>query len=108
MPIKRIALAQKITRKSVWEIKKKYQKYGEHSLKDHKPGKLFEPLSPKFYDLVIKEWKKYKCGARKLLAILKSKGFGVSLRKISQVLVTEGFQKPCPERRKPRKYKRYE
>ena len=108
MPIKRIALAQKITRKSVWEIKKKYQKYGEHSLKGHKPGRLFEPLNSKFYDLVVNDWKRYKCGARKLHAILKRRGFGVSLRKISQVLVEEGFQKPCPERRKPRKYKRYE
>ena len=75
MPIKRIALAQKITRKSVWEIKKKYKKYGEHGLKDHKSGRLFEPLSSKFYDLVILEWKKQKCGARKLHAILKKKGF---------------------------------
>src|SRR3989338_3465884 len=108
MPIKSIALAQKITRKSVWEIKKKYKKYGEHGLKDHKSGRLFEPLNPKFYNLVANEWKRYKCGARKLHAILKGRGFGVSLRKISQVLVEEGFQKPCPERRKPRKYKRYE
>lgn len=58
--------------------------------------------------MVVQEWKKYKCGARKLHAILKKRGFGVSLRKISQVLVKEGFQKPFPKRRKPRKYKRYE
>src|SRR3989338_11118696 len=45
---------------------------------------------------------------KKAHAVLKKRGFGVSLRKISQVLVEEGFQKPCPERRKPRKYKRYE
>ncbi|MBI2647489.1 hypothetical protein HYW99_03350 [Candidatus Woesearchaeota archaeon] len=45
---------------------------------------------------------------RKLHAIFKKKGFRVSLRKISQVLVKEGFQKPCLKRRKPRKYKRYE
>src|SRR3990167_1128131 len=36
------------------------------------------------------------------------KEFNVSLRKISQVLVKEGFQKPFLKRRKPRKYKRYE
>ena len=92
----------------MWEIKKKYEKYGEYGLKDHKPGRLFEPVSPKFYDLVIKEWKKNKCGARKLHAILSKRGFSVSLRKISQVMVAEGFQKPCLARRKPRKYKRYE
>jgi len=36
------------------------------------------------------------------------KGHGVSLRKIQQVLVKEGLQKPCKKRQKPRKYKRYE
>lgn len=65
-------------------------------------------MNPRFYELVIKEWKNYRCGARKLHAILKKKGFGVSLRKISQVMVAEGLQKPCAARKKPRKYKRYE
>ncbi|MBI2664502.1 transposase family protein [Candidatus Woesearchaeota archaeon] len=107
-PVKEIALSQKVSRKTVWEIKKNYEKWGDSALKDHKPGRLFEPVSPKFYDLVIKEWKKHKCGARKLHAVLKKKGFKVSLRKISQVMVKEGFQKPNMKRRKPRKYKRYE
>jgi len=65
-------------------------------------------LNANFYKLVIGEWKKNKCGARKLHAILTKKGFSVSLRKISQVMKTEGFQKPCIKRQKPRKYKRYE
>lgn len=69
---------------------------------------MFEPLSAKFYTLVIEEWKKYRCGARKLHAIMQKKGFSVSLRKISQVLVKEGFQKPNMKKRKPRRYKRYE
>ncbi len=108
MQVKRIALAQKVSRITVWKIKKKYGKHGEDGLKDHKPGRLFEPLNPKFYDLVIKEWKKNKCGARKLHAVMKRKKFSVSRRKIEQVLIMEGFQKPFPKRRKPRKYKRYE
>ena len=77
----------KISRMALWKIEQRYKKWGEDGLKDHKPGRLFEPLSHKFYDLVVEYWKKYKCGARKLHAILKSKGFRVSLRKISQVLV---------------------
>lgn len=93
---------------NVWRIRKKYEKWGDYGLKDHKPGRLFQPLNPRFYELVISEWKKNKCGARKLHAILKRKGFKVSLRKISQVMVKEGLQKPCLARRKPRKYKRYE
>lgn len=98
----------KISRMALWKIEQRYNEWGEDGLKNHKSGRLFEPLSSKFYDLVVEYWKKYKCGARKLHAILKSKGFRVSLRKISQVLVKEGFQKPNLKRRKPRKYKRYE
>ncbi|MBI2137515.1 hypothetical protein HYU12_03285, partial [Candidatus Woesearchaeota archaeon] len=70
-PVKEIALAQKIDRSNVWRIKQKYDEWGDSALKDHKPGRLFQPLNPRFYDLVIKEWKRYKCGARKLHAILK-------------------------------------
>ena len=97
-----------VSRMAIWKIEKLYRKYGDDGLKLHKPGRLFEPLNPQFYQLVIEEWKKNKCGARKLHAILKRKGFGVSRRKIEQVMVTEGFQKPVEKRRKPRKYKRYE
>lgn len=101
-------MAQRVSRMAVWKIKNAYDKWGDDGLKDHRSGRLFEPLNPEFYDLVIAEWKKNKCGARKLHAVLKQKGFGVSRRKISQVMVKEGLQKPFPKRRKPRKYKRYE
>lgn len=92
----------------MWEIKKKYEQWGDDGLKDHQPGRLFEPLSPKFYNLIVKEWKKTKYGGRKFHVYFKKKGYKVSLRKISQVMVKEGFQKPCKARQKPRKYKRYE
>ncbi len=101
-------MALKISRMGLWKIKKRYEKDGDYGLKDHKPGRLFEPLNARFYELVVQEHKKNKCGARKLHAILKKKGFTVSLRKISQVMVREGLQKPNLKKRKPRKYKRYE
>lgn len=98
----------KISRMAIWKIEQRYEKDGEEGLRDHKPGRLFEPLNNKFYNFVVEEWRKQKCGARKLHAILKKKGFNVSRRKIEQVLIQKGFQKPFPKRRKPRKYKRYE
>ena len=101
-------MSQKVCRKTVWEIGKKFRKNGSKSLKNNKGGRPFEPLNLKFYDLVISEWKRNKCGARKMYEILKHKGFSVSRRKIEQVLKAEGFQKPCPKRQKPRKYKRFE
>ena len=108
MPPGRIALAQKVSRMAVWKIWKAYKKYGEDGLKNHKPGRLFEPLNARFYRKVVDEWQKQRCGARKLHVILKKKGFGVSLWKTSQVMKAEGLQKPCPKRQRPRKYKRYE
>lgn len=104
----KVALAQNVSRMTVWKIFRTYKKWGLDGLKDHKPGRLFLPLNAKFYQKVIDEWKKQKCGARKLHAILNKQGFGVSLRKISQVMKIEGLQKPFPKRQKPRKYKRYE
>lgn len=101
-------MAMKISRMAVWKIERKYNKWGAEGLKTHKSGRPFESLNSKFYDLVIEEWKKNKCGARKLHAIMKRNGFGVSRRKIEQVMIAEGFQKPVRKRRKPRKYKRYE
>lgn len=101
-------MAMKVSRMALWKIEQRYKKWGTEGLRNHKPGRLYEPLNAKFYDLVIKEWKKQKCGARKLHIIFKKKGFGVSRRKIEQVLILEGFQKPVKRRKKPRKYKRYE
>lgn len=108
MSVKNIALIQNISRKTVWEIYQKYKKFGIDGLKTHKTGRPFEPLSKKFYALTIEEWKKNKCGARKLHAVMKRKGFAVSRRKIEQVMIAEGFQKAVYKRRKPRRYKRYE
>lgn len=108
MSVTNIALAQRISRVMVWKIRRRHEIEGDESLRDHVAGRPFQQLNPMFYQLVINTWKKYKCGARKMHAILKSQGYGVSLRKISQVLISEGFQKPFLKRRKPRKYKRYE
>ena len=103
-----IAMAMGVSRMAIWKIVQKYKADGEEGIKTHSPGRLFEPLSSKFYNLVVEEWKKNKCGARKLYAVMTRKGFSVSRRKIEQVLIAEGLQKPVKRRKKPRKYKRYE
>lgn len=92
----------------LWKVQQRYRKWGLEGLKDHKPGRLFQPLNAKCYDLIVEEWKKRKCGHRKLHAYMKRKGFGVSLWKIRQVMEREGLIKPCRKRRGQKKYKRYE
>ena len=68
-----VALAQKVSRISVWKIYQTYKKWSYDGLCDHKTGRLFEPLNPKFYQRVIDEWQKQRCDARKLHTILKKK-----------------------------------
>ena len=104
----RICQAMMISRMALWKIEQRYKADGEFGLKDHKPGRLFEPLNERFYELVVDSWKNNRCGARKLHAMLKRKGFSVSRRKIEQVMKAEGFQKAVLKRQRPRKYKRYE
>ena len=108
MPKKDIALAMKISRMALWKIEQNYKKYGEDGLKDHKPGKLFEPLNATFYKKIVDARKKLKYGARKLHAYFKQQGFKVSQRKIKQTLEQENLIKPCPKRRGTKKYKSYE
>lgn len=98
----------KISRMALWKIEQRYKKYREDGLKDHKPGKLFEPLNSRFYNKVIESRKKLKYGARKLHVYFKQQGYGVSQRKIRQVLELEKLITPCPKRRGTKKYKRYE
>ncbi|OVE74655.1 hypothetical protein BVX95_01625 [archaeon D22] len=98
----------KVSRMTIWNIHSAYKKEGTDGLQKKTKGRPFEELNPQFYKLVISEWKSNKCGARKLHEVLKRKGFGVSRRKIEQVLVKENLQKAVPKRKKPRKYKRYE
>jgi transposase InsO family protein len=93
---------------TIWNVENNYKREGFKGFEKKKKGRPFQILNPKFFSLVVCEWEANKCGARKLHEILKRKGFGVSRRKIEQVLVKEGFQKAVLKRRKPRKYKRYE
>ena len=93
MEKKDIASAMKVCRMTVWRLEQSYKKHGKESFKIKKAGRHFEPLNPKCQDLIVKEWKKNKCGARKLHAVMKRKGFSVSRRKIEQVMVKKGFHK---------------
>ena len=73
MQKKNIAMAMKVSCVAIWKIEQRYKLDGLNGLKDHKPGRSFEPLNPKCYDLICSEWKDNKCGARKLHSILKRK-----------------------------------
>lgn len=102
-----IAEIQKISKSMVYRLLKKFNASGIDGMITHKPGRLFEPLSPKFYNLVVETWKENKCGSRKLYQVLKRKGFSVSQKKIQQVMDFEKLTKPCLKRRGQKSYKKY-
>lgn len=105
---KRIAVAQKIHWRTVYKLVKKYREDEWDNLRDHKPGRPSIALNPKMVDIIKQERLKTGYGACKLELVLRNKGFGVSHRKIHQVLLNEGLAKPNINKQKPRKYVRYE
>ena len=59
---------------AVWKIKRGLEEWGEDGLKDHRPGRLFEPLNHKFYDIRLKNGKETNAEQEKLYQVLKRKG----------------------------------
>lgn len=97
-----------VSRMTIWNIEQKYSQYGSSSFATKKPGRPFEKLNESYTKIIIDLWYKNRCGARKLHMISTKKGYCVSKNKIEQILIENGFQKPFPKRKRPRKYKRYE
>ena len=60
---------------ALWKIEQRHTKWGDEGLRDHKPGKLFEPLNARFYKMIVESRKKLKYGTRKLHAYFKQNQF---------------------------------
>jgi putative transposase len=104
----KIALAQKINRRCVYQILEKHNTYGWEGLKDHKTGRSETVLNPKAQDMILEIRKKYGYGALSIEQILRKKGFSISHRQIEKVIVRAGLVKPNIKKQKPRKWVRYE
>lgn len=104
----KIALAQKIHRRAVYQILGKFKEFGWDGLKDHKTGRPETVLNPNAVAMILDIRKRHKYGACHIEQILKRKGFAISHRQIEKVLVRNGMVKPNPKKQKPRKWVRYE
>lgn len=104
----KLALAQKIHRRCIYQILEKYKKYGLNGLKDHKTGRPEIQLNYKARIIILDIRKRYKYGACRIEQILKSKGFGISHRQIEKLLIRNGLVEPNIKKQKPRKWVRYE
>ena len=104
----KIALAQKVHRRAVYQILDKYKEFGWDGLKDHKTGRPETVLNPNSVAVILDLRKRHKYGACHIEQILKRKGFAISHRQIEKVLVRNGMVTPNPKKQRPRKWVRYE
>jgi len=107
IPISKLALSQKINRRTIYKILDKYKEQGFEGLKDHKTGRPETTLNPKI-EKTIFYYRKFGYGACRIETMLKSKGFSISHRQIEKLLLRNGLVKPNIKKQKCRKWVRYE
>ncbi len=107
VPVSRLALAQKVHRRTIYKVIDKFDELGLDGLKDHKPGRPEVQLNPAAERIILGH-REYGYGACHIEQILKRKGFSISHRQIEKVLIKNGLVKPNPKKQKPRKWVRYE
>ena len=106
MPTRLIAAHLQISVRTVQRTVKNYKIVGTTPVQKI-AGRPKLSINEQCKEMVNAEWQIYQCGSVKLQKILKSKGFGVSQRKIQQILDEYELTAPCPKRRGQRKYCSY-
>jgi len=107
MPTTQIAAHQQISTRTVNKKIRQYKKCGENFFEIQPRGRKKQPISNSFKVIVLNNWQKFQCGSVKLHKILSMKGYGVSQRKIQQIMDENNLTAPCPKRRGQRKYCSY-
>ena len=104
----KIAMAQQINRRAVYQIINKFKEFGVDGLKDHKTGRPETQLNPNAEIIIFDLRRRFGYGACLIERILKNKGFSISHRQIDKLLVRTGLVIPNVKKQKPRKWVRYE
>ncbi len=104
----RIAKKFKVSRQTIYNLIKKFEKDGVYGLEDHKTGLLRRPLNPHFYVNIITMRKRTSWGALRLEQHFKNKGFLVSHNKINQVIQYENLTRKKMGKREKPSYVSYE
>ena len=104
----KIALAQKINRRAVYQILENYKQFGWDGLKDHKGGRPETIVNQTAVEIILDIRRRYRYGACHIEQILRKKGFAISHRQIEKVLVRNFLVTPNLKKQKSRKWVRYE
>lgn len=103
-----IAKIQKISRRMVYKLVRKYEQEGADAFKTRKSGRPRRRINPQFVNKVVEIRKKHDYGSEKIHYILKQDGYSVSQRQIQHILDDKGLTDPCPKRRGQRTYVRFQ
>lgn len=106
MPAKLMAAHLQISVRTVYREIENYKKFGK-TLEKKPIGRPKIKLNSRCKIRVKEEWQKYQCGSVKLHRIIKKSGFGISQRKVQQIMDEFKLTAPCPKRRGQRKYCSY-
>jgi putative transposase len=104
----KIALAQKVNRRCIYQLIDKYKQCGWGGLKDHKTGRPETTLSKNAEIIILDIRKRYGYGACHIEQLLKKKGFLISHRQIEKLLIRNGLVEHNIKKQKSRKWVRYE
>lgn len=104
----RLAMAQKIHRRCVYQILEKYKQFGWDGLKDHKTGRPEISLNPNAEIIILDLRKRFGYGACMIEQLMKRKGFSISHRQIEKLLIRNNLVVPNTKKQKCRKWVRYE
>lgn len=102
------ARIQKVSRRYVYKLIKKYKREGKEAYKAKKVGRPKQPLNLNFVKKVIKIREETDYGSGKIHFVTTQEGCSVSQRQIQRILDEQGLTEPCPKRRGQRKYVSYE
>jgi len=106
-PTRTIAEIENITPRRVNQIYKQYKDTGEIP-KPKKPGRPKKELSEEEIKAIKDAYEEYRCNAIVLQTILKKKGYNISKNKIHEVLKMLGYAREEKNKKKRRKWVRYE
>lgn len=108
IPVNKVALAQKISRISVFKIMQKYKECGWEDLKDHKTGRPETKLNKNAEIMILDLRRRFGHGACYIEQLLRRRGFNISHRQIEKLLVRNGLVEPNIKKQRCRKWVRYE
>ncbi len=103
-----IAKIQKISRRYVYKLVKKFKKFGISVYEGKKSGRPKIDINPTFMKKVVEIRKRDDYGSEKIYFVMNKEGFRVSQHIIQRILDEQKLTDPCPKRRGKRKYVRYQ